>query len=376
MSDMSASGVLVCTACGSRYDMMDSRWQCRCGGLLDLCFEAGFLPDALKDRQATLWRYREAIPIGHSAHIYSLGEGFTPLLEITVAGKKVWVKQEQFAPTGSFKDRGAAVLINHVKALGIERIVEDSSGNAGAAIAAYCANMEIQCDIYVPDSTSRGKLAQIESYGATLHKIRGSRDDTAAAVLEAAEKYYYASHVWNPFFFHGVKTFAFEVWEQLGGQVPDTLVLPVGNGSLLLGAFMGFKELSAAGLSSRMPRIIGVQAAGCAPLVKSFKENLAEIPAISPQKTVAEGIAIAQPRRGKQLMDAVKQTNGEFLAVSEDEIKSALKKMHRQGFYIEPTSAVAIAGLEKYLLQSPQPKDEKIISLFTGHGLKAGAKML
>ena len=154
----------------------------------------------------TLWRYREAIPIEDDAHIVTLDEGFTPLTPVTIAGKSLLVKQDHLFPSGSYKDRGATVLISQAKALGVQHMVEDSSGNAGAAVAAYAARAGIACDIYVPDSTSAAKLAQIQSYGANLHKIPGSREDTAHAVQDAAQKHFYASHVWSPFFFHGTKT--------------------------------------------------------------------------------------------------------------------------------------------------------------------------
>jgi threonine synthase len=318
-----------------------------------------------------MWRYREAIPIGSSTKIISFDEGFTPLLEIEIAGRGIWIKQEQLFSSGSYKDRGASVLITKVKQMGIRRVVEDSSGNAGSSIAAYCAAAGIECEIYVPASTSAGKLAQIEGYGAVLHKIPGSREDTAHAVLTAAESTYYASHTWNPFFFQGTKTFAYEVCEQLGWDAPDTVILPVGNGTLLLGVFIGFNELYNAGITGKLPRIIGVQAENCAPLYTAYKKNLEEIPAIETQPTAAEGIAIAAPARGKQILEAVKTTGGDFFTVNETEIENSRTGMWRKGFYIEPTSAAASAGVEKYLQEINPDKSERIVSVFTGHGLKA-----
>jgi threonine synthase len=265
-------------------------------------------------------------------------------------------------------------LISQVKALGIRKVVEDSSGNAGCAIAAYCARAEIECDIYVPFGTSPGKLAQIERYGAVLHKIPGSREDTAAAVMEAAEKYYYASHSWNPFFYQGTKTFAYEVCEQLGWKAPGHLVLPAGNGTLLLGAAMGFRELRDAGIVDRVPKIIAIQAAGCAPLALAFDQRLLENPKIRQTGTLAEGIAIANPVRGMQIVEEVRASMGSFLTVSEAEIRTWLLAMCGRGFYIEPTSAATIAGLAQYV--STIDPAETIVSVFTGHGLKATEKML
>lgn len=371
---------LTCMECGAEYAAEDytaaactaeaPRRRRRCGGLLDVRFHPRFPLDKIEKRKPTMWRYREAIPIENDAFIVSFEEGFTPLLQMAVAGRAVWVKQEHLFPTGSYKDRGASVLISRARALGIAHVVEDSSGNAGSAVAAYCARAGIGCDIFVPASTSPGKLAQITAYGANLNKIPGSREDTADAVLKAAEQHFYASHSWNPFFFHGTKTFAFEVCEQLGWRAPDTVILPVGNGTLLLGAYIGFNELLAAGITQKAPRIIAVQAANCAPLHRAFKENLDTIPHINGKKTTAEGIAIAAPIRGKQILAAVRRTGGDFIAVNEKEIEAAWKETCGRGFYIEPTSAAAAAGVRRYIEETAPPADELIVSVFTGHGLK------
>ena len=364
----------VCTKCRASYPLEEPRWRCDCGGVLDIDFQPVFDPTRIKQRKPNMWRYREAIPLEDNAFITSFEEGFTPLTKVMIDGKAVFIKQDQMFPTGSYKDRGASVLISKVKELGIKEVVEDSSGNAGSAIAAYCAQAGIGCHIYAPEATSEGKLAQIQFYGAELHKIPGTREDTARAAFLAAEKIFYASHAWNPFFLHGTKTFAFEISEQLGWKSPDTVILPVGNGTLLLGAGIGFRELLRAGIIDRLPRIIGVQAANCAPLYRAYRENRVEVPPIDTKETLAEGIAIARPVRGRQIIDAVRQTGGEFLVVSEDEIRKALVEICGKGYYIEPTSAAAIAGVKKYLPGSNQ--GEVIVSAFTGHGLKATEKML
>jgi threonine synthase len=370
---------LICQKCRAVYAADEPRWRCDCSHVLDLRFEPAFPLEKIKQRKPTMWRYREAIPIEADADIVSFDEGFTPLIEVNIAGKTVLVKQEQLFSTGSFKDRGASVLISQVKALGTREVAADSSGNAGSAIAAYCAAAGISCHIFVPADTSPGKLAQIQLYGATLYKIPGTREDTANAVLKAAETIYYASHYWNPFFFHGTKTFAYEVCEQLDWKSPDTVILAAGNGSLLLGTYIGFNELRNAGIIDKIPRLIGVQAKNCAPLVKGFKENSTEISGIQKKKTIAEGIAVATPIRGKQILDAVRQTGGDMMAVSETEIKQSLKEMCAKGHYIEPTSAAVIAGVNKYIFNHREQKstaNEVIVTVFTGHGLKAGGKML
>jgi threonine synthase len=255
--------------------------------------------------------------------------------------------------------------------MGIARVVEDSSGNAGCAIAAYAAMAGIECEILVPDSTSPGKLAQILLYGASLRRIHGSREDTANAALEAAETTYYASHSWNPFFFQGTKTFAYEVWEQLSFRAPDALLLPAGNGTLLIGSFLGFRELKDNGLIEKIPRHIAVQAENCAPLLAMFRDGLDTVPAIQTRETIAEGVAIATPVRGKEIVDIVRETGGEVLAVSDAEVEKALILLGRKGLYVEPTSALPVAAYCRY----PRVRSGTVVAPLTGHGLKANEKL-
>jgi len=359
---------LVCRSCNKEYYLNDIIWRCGCGGLLDINFESYFPIEKIRKRAPTLWRYREAIPIDNDKNIISFNEGFTPLIPLDFAHEKVLIKLDYLFPSGSFKDRGATVLVSKMKELGIKKAVEDSSGNAGSAIACYCAKAGIEIDVFVPSYTPHGKIAQIESYKANLTKIRGTRDDTAKAALKEAENTYYASHYWNPFFFQGTKTFAFEITEQLDWRAPDSVILPVGSGSLLLGLYTGFNELLNAKIINKIPKLIGIQAENCAPLAFAFENNLEEIPKIERKETIAEGISISEPIRGKQLLDVVKRSKGRFIMVSEFEIKDALRWITKRGFLIEPTSAVVVSGIKKYLNNAL--KDEIIVSLFTGNGLK------
>jgi threonine synthase len=367
---MAPVGQLVCSGCGERYTPDALRWRCDCGAPLNLAFRPRFERRRIAGRAPTLWRYREALPLPPEATPVHLGEGYTPLLQGRVGGFAVWLKQDHLFPSGSYKDRGAAMLISHAAALGVERVVEDSSGNAGAAIAAYCARAGLACEIYVPAEASPAKLVQIQAYGATLHRVAGGRQAVAEAAQEAARTTYYASHVWNPYFMHGCKTFAFEVWEQLGRRVPDTLVLPVGNGTLLLGAALGFEELRAARQADRVPRLIGVQAEACAPLARAYGEG-ADAPAdVTPGATLAEGIAIALPPRGAQILAMVRRSAGRFVTVSEAEIEAATRTWWKLGFAVEPTAGATLAGLARYLGVG-EHSGELIVSAITGHGLKA-----
>ena len=260
-------------------------------------------------------------------------------------------------------------MVTHMKELAIQAAVEDSSGNAAAAVAAYCARAGIACRIFIPASASRGKLAQIATYGADLVPIPGTREDVATAARREAERSYYASHVFNPYFFQGTKTFAFEVWEQLGFRAPERVILPVGHGTLYLGAYLGFRDLLEAGEITRLPCLVGIQAQHCAPLVAAWRGR----PADEPGLTIAEGIRIAAPDRADAILQACRETNGDLLAVSEAEIRSALLALGRAGLYVEPTAAVAPAGALKLAAAGRAPAEGTTVIPLTGSGLKAGS---
>jgi len=356
---------LLCSQCGQGYDAGGAPWRCGCGGPLDLDFHPEFDFRSFGGREPGLWRYREALPIEDRSSVVSLGEGGTPMVPADILGAKVHLKLEYLAPSGSFKDRGASVLISHARELGIEAAVEDSSGNAGAAISAYCAAARIACEIYVPEATSSGKTAQIEAAGARLVRVPGDREKTAEAVRKRAGEIFYASHYWNPYFFHGTKTFAYEVVEQLGGRAPDVVIFPVGHGSLLYGSYIGFRELQANEVIGAMPALIAVQAEGFAPL--SYLWRGMEFPGSADKAgTVAEGIRVRKPARAGQIIRAVEETGGEVVEIGDDEIAAALAELAGRGFFVEPTSAVPLAALGKLGLG-----EGEIVIPLTGSGLKA-----
>lgn len=337
---------------------------------MDLEYDSRFPVKEIEKRPPNMWRYREALPIEFDRSIISMSEGFTPLIEEEICGRKVLIKQDHLFPTGSYKDRGASVLISYAREHSVESVVEDSSGNAGCSISAYSARAGISCEIFVPERTSAGKLDQIRAYGARLRLIRGSREDTARSILKVASERFYASHTYNPVFLHGTKTFSFEICEQLGWKSPDAIVLPVGNGTLLLGAAIGFYEMKSAGIIDSIPKIVAVQSENCSPLLQAFCMRLKQPVPVEAKPTVAEGIAIERPVRGSQILRAVRGSGGLFLGVSEMEIKEARSEMSRRGHFLEPTAAATIAGLKKYIAFSDP--SEWIVSVFTGHGLKTG----
>ena len=359
---------LICATCHGVAPADTLHWRCTCGGLFDLRLKATFPREAIRNRPPSLWRYREALPLYPECEMVTLGEPITPLLPWpAIPGSQL--KLEFLLPTGSFKDRGACVMLSHMKRLGVRAGVEDSSGNAAAAVAAYAARAGIACRIFVPASASSGKLAQIAAYGAEVVPVPGTREDVAAAARKEAAHSYYASHVFNPYFFQGTKTFAYEVWEQAGFRAPDQVILPVGHGTLYLGAYLGFRDLLEAGEIPRLPRLIGIQAEPCAPLAAAWSGR----PAAPPGTTIAEGIRIAAPDRAEAILEACRQSDGDLLTVSETEIVSALFTLGRAGLYVEPTAAVAPAGALKLAAAGRLPAGSTTVIPLTGSGLKAGS---
>lgn len=326
---------------------------------------------ALAERDVTIWRYREAFGLPEGAEAVSLGEGRTPLIEREIDGRRAHLKLDYMQPTGSFKDRGATVLMTLAKLAGVRRVVEDSSGNAGAAVSAYAAAAGIACTIYTPDYTPEGKLVQIRHYGAEIEKVAGSRQDANTAVLRAAEHSFYASHLWNPYFTLGLSSCAFELWEQLGGRAPEAVVLPLGSGGYLEGLSIGFRRLQEAGYLSAQPRLYGVQSAGCPPLHEAFQRGLdsyAEVPVTS---TLAEGIVVQKPPRSRSVLAAIRGSGGKTLCVDDAEILDAMRILFHMGIYAEPTSAAALAGLRR--LSKDEARGAAV--LLTGSGLKETAKL-
>jgi threonine synthase len=360
---------LRCSMCQRTYPVHTQEWRCECGGIFELEGTPPFSRHAIQSDVTTLWRYRAMLPIQGEEDIVSLGEGFTPLVPVRIYGLPVLCKLEFLAPTGSFKDRGATALVSLLRGIGVTEVVEDSSGNAAASLAAYCARAGIRARIFVPAHASRAKLAQIAVYGAEVVPVEGPRENSALAAQEAAKTAYYASHNYSPFFVEGIKTFAYEVWEHLGETVPHNLVFPVGNGSLLMGAYRGFTELQTTGLLKRMPRLFAVQSRACAPLYEAYRQGLEDTQPISAGETIAEGIRITQPSRGRQVLRAIRESGGTVVAVDDAEIQDAQAMLARLGLYVEPTSATAVAALRK--LDKMIAPDEVTVVPLTGSGLKS-----
>ncbi|OWZ83545.1 pyridoxal-phosphate dependent enzyme [Natranaerobius trueperi] len=327
----------ICLECNKTYPINSLEYKCECGGLFDYCGST----------------------IKNKIELISLGESKTPIIEKCIEGINLKLKLDYYMPSGSFKDRGAKTLVSTLKDFQVTEIVEDSSGNAGASIAAYSAAANIKCHIYLPENTPQGKTQQISSYGAEIVKIPGNRENTSRAIKEACKSQYYASHVYNPLFFEGTKTISKEIFEQVG--LPEAIVLPAGNGTLLLGIYKGFKELT----QDHLPKIIAVQSENCCPLYNEY--NKIEVNRYKP--TSAKGIAVENPARKKEMISAINESNGEIIIVSEEDIAKAKKELGYSGIFVENTAAVGVAGAVKFATR-PENQEFNLVVPLTGTGLK------
>lgn len=359
---------LVCETCGQRVSLETGDWRCpACGGAFGLegpnrLDPAGIDPDA-----PGIWRYASVLPVDRS-YATALREPMTPLITGELAGRPVWFKHDALLPTGSFKDRGAAVLVAHLRRQGRTRVIVDSSGNAAAAMSGYSAAGGLDCTVYAPATTSPGKLVQSRAFGARVVPVEGNREDVANAAQEAAAadpSAFYASHNWHPVFVEGVKTWLLEVWEQLGQQMPAACFVPTGGGSALVGAWRG-----AQALPGSPPALIAAQPAACAPVAAALEEGR-DISPVAPGTTIAEGTRIGAPARPRQILASVRETGGWAEAVTEEEIVAALRELWGQGLYVEPTAAVGAAAFIRSVRSGRPLPEGEVVVLLTGSGLKA-----
>jgi len=344
------------------------------GGYVNLSPGKGLTPDDIDTAEHSLWRYRTAVRLPHPPEA-TLGAGWTPLLAAEWSGIPVHMKADYLMASGSFKDRGTAVMLNYLKQVGVTSFLEDSSGNAGASAATYAAALGLDCRIMVPAAAPEAKKIQMAAMGAEVVAIDGSRDDVADAALAESERTFYASHNHQPFFLEGTKTLAFELWEQLGFKAPDCVVAPLGQGSNIMGNHIGFTELLAAGQIDRLPRIYAVQATNCAPYHTAFQTG-DETPApFSAKPTIADGIASATPVRLREVLAAVRESGGTTLVVTENEIVQGFSQLARLGFFVEPTTGAVGAGLTRLIEEGAIQSGESVAVVLTGSGLKAVEKI-
>jgi threonine synthase len=359
---------IKCSACGKSTSTL-LNYKCpSCNQPLETQLHHNFETKKIYKKNYTVWRYAKFFPYVEKAEIITLGEGWTPLVKFAT---NVHVKLESLNPTGSFKDRGSTTLISSLhkqvkKAKGY--ISEDSSGNAGASIAAYAANARLRAKIYVPKNVSGPKFDQIQFHGAEVVKIAGSRSKVAEEAQKPGKHRFYVGHILHPIFRDGIRSLAYEIAEQLEWHTPERIYLPVSAGTLLLGVISGFKHLAESGTIKATPKIVACQTRQVSPLYHHLKN----LPYTATEKinSIADALVSVNPPLLHVMIKSLKEINGDAVIVEENEILKAFKDLAHKGFFVEPSSAVAYAAYQKQLTDRQISQDDKTVIVLTGMGLK------
>jgi len=391
---------LKCTICGADYVVGEVEYVCpkhgdvgrmASAGILDVIYDYTrirhrFTPDRLTtDGDRSIWRYLPLLPVEpEAARQLAQGTplasvGWTPLypasrLAARLGLKHLWVKDDSRQPTASFKDRASAIAVVKTRELGYKVVTTASTGNAAAALAGLCAGVEQRNVIFVPRTAPEAKVVQLLAYGSTVLLVDGTYDQAFDLCLEAAQTFgwYNRNTGYNPYMSEGKKTAAFEICEQLGWQAPDAITVPVGDGCIIGGIHKGLRDLEALGWIDRMPRLIGVQAIGSSPLVDAWEQGLQgwEMEPVEAH-SVADSIVSGLPRDRIKALRAVRETDGAFVRVSDEDILAAIPALARGcGVFAEPAAAAAYAGLVKAVEQKLVTPNERAVVLATGSGLK------
>jgi threonine synthase len=363
---------IKCATCGQpTQNKLDFKCP-RCGNPLEVCLSVDFEKAKIHRKSHIVWRYRKFLPYTEEKDIITLGEGHTPLVKLE---DNVLLKLESLNPTGSFKDRGSTVLVSAIQRLVKTKkgfISEDSSGNAGASIAAYATRAGLTARIYVPENVSGPKLTQTRFYGAEVVKIAGSRSKVAEEAQKPEKGKFYVGHILHPLFRDGIRTLAYEITEELSWQSPQHLFLPVSAGTLLLGVISGFKHLLDSNIMDTIPRIIACQTRQVSPLYHRFK-NLTYKPPVK-ITSVADALVSSSPPLLDLMVKHLRNAEGDAVMVEEDETRRAFKHLARRGFFVEPSSAVAFAGYKKQVEEGDLSTSEDVVIVLTGTGLKTSLR--
>ncbi|MBS7611904.1 pyridoxal-phosphate dependent enzyme [Candidatus Bathyarchaeota archaeon] len=357
-----------CSKCNYQSESLIDFKCLNCGQPLSIKPLFDFKVEEVDTKRHGLWRYVKFFPYVERESIISLGEGWTPLIKFT---EKTYFKLENLNPTGSFKDRGSTVLISTLRQKireDGEYISEDSSGNAGASIAAYAARAGLKAKIYVPEGVSGPKFNQIKFYGAEVVKVSGSRDKAMEEAQKSEKGKVYVGHVLHPLFRDGLRTLAYELVEQFHWHTPERIYLPVSAGTLLLGVISGFKHLVESGIIDEMPKIVACQTRQVSPLYHAFKN----IPYKPPEKitSIADALVNVNPPLLNIMVEDLRKADGDVVIVDENEVFEAFLELARKGFFVEPSSAVAYLAYKKQALNGELPKECKTVITITGSGLK------
>jgi len=359
---------IICSSCHKPSSSL-LEFKCNaCGKPLEVELKHDFDAKRIHEKTHSLWRYTEFFPYIKEKHIITLGEGWTPLVKFA---KKVYFKLDNLNPTGSFKDRGSTTLISalHRKVRQVSGFIsEDSSGNAGASMAAYAARAGLKAKIYVPESVSGPKFNQIRFYGAEVVKVPGSRTKVADAAQTVERDKFYVGHILHPLFRDGIRSLAYEIAEQSGRWFPDHVYLPVSAGTLLLGVIEGFRHLVKSDVLRSMPKIVACQTRQISPLYHRLK-NLSYTP---PDKitSIADALVSVNPPLLDLMITRLREIKGDSVLIEEDPIIKAFTELAGKGFFVEPSSAVAYAGYKKHLSEGKLAEDEEVVIILTGMGLK------
>ena len=378
--------VQKCIQCGAEYKPQEIVYTCpKCDGLLEIVYDWSELSISRKDFEGvppSVWKYKALLPVERDP--VSINEGGTALYRCDRLAQKIgienlYVKHEGLNPTGSFKDRGMTVGVSKALELGMKTLACASTGNTSASLAIYGAKANLPVVVMLPaGKVAMGKVAQAIMHGAKVLSIRGNFDDALKLVRQLCdhEGFYLLNSV-NPYRLEGQKTIAFEVVDQLGWEVPDKLVLPVGNAGNISAIYKGFREFKELGLTDRVPQMIGIQAEGSCPIVNAFKKGEKDIIPVSNPETVATAIRIGDPVNAVKALEAIYKSGGLAESVSDDEIIAAQKDLARlEGIGVEPASASSIAGLKKLVDMGIIKSDETVVCITTGHLLKDPEEVL
>jgi threonine synthase len=370
---------LECTATGERYEAGRLHNLSRAGKPLLVRYDlAGasqsLTKEALSRRESTLWRYRELLPVVHEENIVSLGEVMTPLVPISGEQGEVLVKDEGRLPTGSFKARGVALAVSMAKELGVTHLAMPTNGNAGAALAAYGSRARMRTTVFCPEDTPEVNVREIAAQGAHVWRVNGLIDQCGRLVKEGQPitGWFDVSTLKEPYRIEGKKTMGFELAEQLGWDVPDAIFYPTGGGTGLIGMWKAFAELEAIGLlGAKRPRMVSVQAEGCAPIVRAFEQNEAHAARWENAHTIASGIRVPSAIGDFLILAAVRESGGYAIAVSDEEIETSLDEVARHdGFLLCPEGAATHAAYRKSLREGRIGRDDRVMLFNCASGLK------
>lgn len=377
---------LKCVLCGAEYSTDDILYVCPkhgSEGIVDVVYDYDLIGRRLTKeklaacRDYSIWRYIDLLPIAGSSLIPPLQVGWTPLYKADRMAERiglshVWIKDDGRNPTASFKDRASAVGVAKAQELGRDIITAASTGNAASSLAGLATSVGIETYIFVPETAPQAKIAQLLVFGAHVIMVRGTYDQAFDLCLQASEEYgwYSRNTAYNPYLSEGKKTAALEVCEQLGWQAPDKIFVSVGDGCIIGGLWKGLKDLQALGFIDRMPQLMGVQAEGSAVLAEAWGRDSEEIKPIVPD-TLADSISVGIPRDRIKALRAVRETEGEYITVSDEEILDAMLVLARSAaVFAEPAGATGYAGLAKMAREGRIDPSERVVVLVTGNGLK------